>query len=257
MEPVITFTTDFGTRDGYTAQMKGVVLGICPGARLIDVTHDIRPYAILEGALVLNAVSRHFPEGTIHVGVVDPGVGGPRREMALNAGNRFYVGPDNGLFSFIFDSCQPWEARAISNSDYMLPDPHPTFHGRDVFSATAAHLCAGRPFDLVGPPIQDPVRLNLPQAFQSQDGIRGQIIYVDRFGNLTSNISAQMLTRKARSIEVGNLVIQGIRRFFGEVSEGEPLALINSFGFLEIAVNMRDASEVLDLRTGADVRLLW
>ncbi len=254
---VITFTTDFGTKDGYVAQMKGVILSICPDAHLIDVTHDINSFCILEGALVLKGISRYFPEGTIHVAVVDPGVGSARRGIVLKAGNRFYIGPDNGLFSLTLESSEPWEAREIANPDYMLPDPHPTFHGRDVFAPTAACLCSGRPFELVGPLIQEPIRLDLPEPSQTLEGIRGQIIYVDRFGNLTSNVSAVMLTRKVRYIEVGNLRIPGIRSFFGEANEGEPLALINSFGFLEIAVNMMDASEKLGIGIGAEVRLLW
>ena len=237
--------------------MKGVILSICPDALLIDVTHDINSFCILEGALVIKGMSRYFPEGTIHVAVVDPGVGSARRGMALKTGNRFYVGPDNGLFSLILESREPWEAREILNPDYMLPAPHPTFHGRDVFAPTAACLCSGRPFELAGPLIQEPVRLDLPEPSQTLEGIQGQIIYVDRFGNLTSNISAATLTRKVRYIEVGHLRIQGIRSFFGEANEAEPLALINSFGFLEIAVNMKDASEELGIGIGSEVRFLW
>lgn len=257
MVSIITFTTDFGTKDGYVAQMKGVILGICPQARLIDVTHEIQPYSVIEGALVLKGVSRYFPEGTIHVGVVDPGVGSMRRCIALKVDNRFFVGPDNGLFSLIFDSAQAWEAREIANPAFLLPTPHPTFHGRDVFAPTAAHLCTGKPFESVGPTIQDPVRLNLPGPFQTPEGIQGEIIYVDRFGNLTSNIPAEMLTRNVRSVEAGNVKIAGISRFFDEVREGEPVALINSFGFLEIALNKRDASRELAVGTGESVRTLW
>jgi S-adenosyl-L-methionine hydrolase (adenosine-forming) len=254
---IITLTTDFGTKDGYAAQMKGVILGIYPQARLIDVTHDIQPYSVIEGALVLKGVSRYFQEGTIHVGVVDPGVGSKRRCIALKADKRSYVGPDNGLFSLIFQSAQEWEAREITKPAYLLPQPHATFHGRDVFAPTAAHLCAGQSFDSVGPTIQDPVRLNLPEPSHTPDGIQGEIIYIDRFGNLTSNIPADMLTRNVRFVEAGNARISGISRFFGEVPESEPLALINSFGFLEIAVNKRDASRELAVGTGEPVRILW
>jgi S-adenosyl-L-methionine hydrolase (adenosine-forming) len=237
--------------------MKGVMLSLCPEARLIDVTHDIQPYGILEGALVLKGISRYFPEGTIHVAVVDPGVGSARRGMALKAGNRLYIGPDNGLFSMVLQSANTREIREIANTDYMLPDPHPTFHGRDVFAPTAAHLGTDKAFGSVGPLIRDPVRLRLPEACHTRDGIRGQIIYVDRFGNLTSNISEEMLTQNVRSVEMGNVKILGIRKFFGEAGEGEPVALINSFGFLEIAVNMRDASKALGLGIGDEVRIAW
>lgn len=257
MASIITLTTDFGTKDGYAAQMKGVILGICPEARLIDVTHDIQQYSVVEGALVLKGVSRYFPEGTIHVGVVDPGVGSARRGIALKADNRFWVGPDNGLFSLIFKSAHVWEAREITDPAYMIAEPHPTFHGRDVFAPAAAHLCAGKPFELIGPFIQDPVRLYLREPLQTPEGIQGEIIYVDRFGNLTSNIPADMLTRNVRSVGVGNVSISGISRFFDEARKGEPLALINSFGFLEIAVNQRDASHELTLGTGEPITVLW
>jgi S-adenosyl-L-methionine hydrolase (adenosine-forming) len=254
---IITLTTDFGAKDGYVAQMKGVILGICPQARLVDVTHDIQPYSLIGGALVLKGVNRYFREGTIHVGVVDPGVGSARRCIALKMDNRFFVGPDNGLFSLIFESAPEWEAREITNPACLLPTPHPTFHGRDIFAPTAAHLCAGKPFDSVGPLIDDPVSLGLPGALHTPDGIHGEIIYIDRFGNLTSNIPAEMLTRNVRSVEAGNARIAGIHRFFGEVPEGEPVALINSFGFLEIAVNKRDAARELALGTGEPVKVLW
>lgn len=257
MVSIITLTTDFGTKDGYAAQMTGVILSICPQAHLVDVTHDIQPYSVIEGALVLKGVSRYFPEGTIHVGVVDPGVGSARRCIALKVDNRFYVGPDNGLFSLIFQSAQEWEGREITNPAFLIPGPHPTFHGRDVFAPAAAHLCAGEPFESMGPPIQDPVRLDLPRPVQASEGILGEIICVDRFGNLTSNIPASMLARTVRSIETGNVRIDGIHRFFGEVAEGQPVALINSFGFLEIAVNKRDASRELALATGESVKVLW
>jgi S-adenosyl-L-methionine hydrolase (adenosine-forming) len=254
---IITLTTDFGTKDGYAAQMKGVILGISPQALLIDVTHDIQPYSVIEGALVLKGVNRYFPKRTIHVGVIDPGVGGARRCIALKADNRFFVGPDNGLFSLIFESATEWEAREITNPACLLPTPHPTFHGRDVFAPAAAHLCTGKPFESVGPTIQDPIRLSLPGPLQTPQGIQGEIIYVDRFGNLTSNIPEDMLTRKVRSVEAGNARIAGIHRFFDQVREGEPVALINSFGFLEIAVNKRDAARELALGTGEPVKVLW
>jgi S-adenosylmethionine hydrolase len=257
VNPIITLTTDFGTRDGFIGQMKGVILRINPEARVIDITHDIEPFQLLEGALVLKGVNRYFPEGTIHVAVVDPGVGGSRRGIVLHCQDRYFVGPDNGLFSLIVSSASHWEAREIINPEFMLPWPHPTFHGRDVFAPAAAHLSMGRIFDGLGPLITDPVMLPIPKPDYTEDGIEGEVIYVDRFGNLTTNIEEELLNRAVKTVTAAEVVIKGIGRFFGEVGKGEPLALINSFGLLEIAVNLQNASDVLDVGKGTRVRVLW
>jgi len=254
---IITLTTDFGTQDGFVGQMKGVIFGINPQARVIDVTHDIEPFHVMEGALVLKGVSRFFPEGTIHVAVVDPGVGGTRRGIVLRCQDQYFVGPDNGLFSLIISATSAWEAREIVNLEFMLPRPHPTFHGRDVFAPAAAHLSTGMSFDALGPPITDPVMLEIPQPEHRGQGIEGQVIYVDRFGNLTTNIEEEMLNRPVKAITVGNVVIKGVFRYFSEAGEREPLALINSFGLLEIAVNLGNASALLDLGKGDRVRVVW
>jgi S-adenosyl-L-methionine hydrolase (adenosine-forming) len=250
-------TTDFGTRDGFTAQMKAVILRINPHAQIIDVTHDIRPYSIMEGALVIKGVSPYFPAGTIHVAVVDPGVGGPRRGIVLRCGEQSYVGPDNGLFSFIITDSPDWEIREISNADLMLANPHPTFHGRDVFAPLAAHLSAGVSFSFVGPTVVNPVMLDVPAPVKTRDGVRGEVIYVDRFGNLSCNIEAKRLEREVAAVEVGDTRIPGIKTYFDEAPEGTALALINSFGLLEIAVNRGDASKALGVHLGDSVRVCW
>jgi hypothetical protein len=254
---LITLTTDFGTRDGFVAQMKGVILGINPRARLIDVTHDLEPFSVLEGALVLKGISPHLPSGTIHVAVVDPGVGSKRRGIVLRTEEQTYVGPDNGLFSLIMSGNGTCIMREIQNSDYMLPEPHPTFHGRDIFAPVAAHLSTGKPFDEVGPLVRDPIMLSIPPAKENAAGLEGAVIYVDRFGNLTSNIDKARLTRTVGSVCVGSVTIQGLRRFFGEVPEGEAMALINSFGLLEIAVNQDNAAQVLGIGKNEPVRVFW
>ncbi len=255
--PLITLTTDFGTRDGFVAQMKGVILGINPRARLIDVTHDIEPFSVLEGALVLKGISSHFPSGTIHVAVVDPGVGSKRRGIVLCTEDQTYVGPDNGLFSLIMSDNRACIMREIQNPDYMLPEPHPTFHGRDIFAPVAAHLSAGKPFEEVGPLVHDPIMLSIPPVKENAEGLEGAVIYVDRFGNLTSNIDKAMLNKIVGTVCVGNVTIQGLSRFFGEVPEGEAMALINSFGLLEIAVNQGNAAQVLGIGKGEPVRVFW
>jgi S-adenosylmethionine hydrolase len=255
--PLITLTTDFGTRDGFVAQMKGVILGINPRARLIDVTHDLEPFSAREGALVLKGISSHFPSGTIHVAVVDPGVGGKRRGIVLCTKEQMYVGPDNGLFSLVVPESKVCEIREIQNLDYMRPGRHPTFHGRDIFAPVAAHLSAGKPFEEVGPLIHDPMMLSIPPVMENAEGLEGAVIYVDRFGNLTSNIDKAMLNKIVGTLCVGNVTIQGLSRYFGQVPEGEAMALINSFGLLEIAVNQGNAAQVLGIGMGEPVRVFW
>jgi S-adenosylmethionine hydrolase len=255
LSPIITLTTDFGTSDGYVAQMKGVILSIKPDAALVDVTHEVEPFSILEGALVLKGVSRFYGQGTIHVAVVDPGVGGSRRGIVVMADGRFYVGPDNGLFSLILASATSSETREIRNADLTLPDPHPTFHGRDVFAPIAAHLAAGASFRVVGPPVEDPVILAIDRPRMLEDGLEGEVIHIDRFGSLTTNIEAGMLSEPVDTVEMGTARILGLSTFFDQVPEKEALALINSFGFLEIAVNRGNASQQFGIRRGAKVRV--
>jgi S-adenosyl-L-methionine hydrolase (adenosine-forming) len=254
---LITLTTDFGTRDGFVGQMKGVILAINPHGVLIDITHDIEPYSILHGALVLKGISRYFPLGTIHVAVVDPGVGTNRRAVALRAGGQVYIGPDNGLFTLVMGSEVRWQMRRIENCDYVLPDPHPTFHGRDVFAPAAAHLSLGKNFDSLGAHVMDPVLLSIPGLRHSERCIEGEVVSVDRFGNLMTNVEESHLTGKIGGVTVGNAEISGLSRYFAEVPAGEPLALINSFGYLEIAVNRGNASAQLEVGKGASVEVRW
>ncbi len=257
MNPIITLTTDFGTCDGFVAQMKGKILGISPHTRVVDVTHDIEPFAVMEGALVLKGMSRHFPSGTIHVGVVDPGVGTSRRGVVMRVHGQLFVGPDNGLFSLCAAAEEQHQTREITNADFFSTSPHPTFHGRDVFAPVAAHLSLGKGFDEVGPLIEDPVALSVPAVRSTEQGLEGEVIYVDRFGNLFSTIEADMIRRPVAAVLIGEVAIDGISRFFGEVEEGKPVALINSLGLLEIAVNRGSASEWLEVGTGVRVGVLW
>jgi S-adenosylmethionine hydrolase len=235
--------------------MKGVILQINPRVQLIDVTHDIAPFSVLEGALVLKGISRYFPDGTIHVAVVDPGVGSARRAMVLRAGNQVFVGPDNGLFSLVIASAEAWEAREIQNPQYTLAEPHPSFHGRDVFAPVAAHLSLDKSLETVGPRLLDPALLSIPAPSIVADGIEGEVIYIDRFGNLSTNIESGMLLRPVKTIHVRDRAIVGLSRFFSQVAEGEPLALINSFGLIEIAVNRGDASKALGIGYGTAAKI--
>lgn len=255
--PVITLTTDFGTRDGFTAQMKGVILSITRNVLIVDVTHDIAPFSILEGALVLKGLHRYFPEGAIHMAVIDPGVGTARKCIALRAENQYYIGPDNGIFSLVLGDETSQEIREIQNPDFCLPMPHPTFHGRDVFAPAAAHLASGKAFESLGDLMNAPVMLTIPEPEITSDGIAGEVIYVDRFGNLTTNIEAGILVREVGTVSVANKTIAGLSRSFGEVPEGRIVALVNSYGYLEIAINQRNAAGRLQIGKGSPIGLKW
>jgi S-adenosyl-L-methionine hydrolase (adenosine-forming) len=253
MCPIITLTTDFGTRDGYVAQMKGVILGINPEATLVDVTHEVPAFDIMAGAMVIAGISEYFPPGTIHVGVVDPGVGSERRPMVVSADGRLFVGPDNGLFTIVSRRTTAVEFREIANHALTLPGPSPTFHGRDRFAPCAARISAGFPLNWVGPPIEDPVFLDIPGPHVQPDRINGHILYVDRFGNLCCDVRASDLRREAVTIAVGSCEIKSVSRTFSEAPVGAPVALINSFGHLEIAINRGNASEILGVGVGAEL----
>lgn len=257
MASLITLTSDFGTRDGFVAQMKGVILGINSEVKLVDVAHDIEPFSILEGALVVKGLATYYPPGSIHVAVVDPGVGGQRRAIAIEADGQYFVGPDNGIFSLVLGHLGNWKIREVKSSEYTLPDPHPTFHGRDIFAPCAACLSIGKSFDSVGPVVTDPVVLPIPNATGAEDGIIGEVMHVDRYGSLMSNIEARMLVHPVKSVFAGKAEIDGVKFFFGEVEQGMPLALVNSFGYLEIAVNRGNASETLGMGKGDRIEVRW
>ncbi len=170
---------------------------------------------------------------------------------------QYCIGPDNGLFSFLFAESRSKEIRQISNSQLFMSDPHPTFHGRDVFAPVAAHLSLGISFESIGPLVEDPVMLGIPNPRDTDHGIEGEVIHIDRFGNLTSNIEERMLSRHVDSVQVAGRQIRGINEFFSEVPTGSPVALINSFGFLEIAINMGNASLDLAAGKGSRVQVIW
>jgi hypothetical protein len=254
---LITLLTDFGTQDGFVAQMKGVILSIHSNCTLIDVSHDIPPFSIQHAALVLKGIAGYFPQGTVHLAVVDPGVGSVRKPMALRAFDSYFVGPDNGLFSWIMASTAEWQAREIANTDLVSPNPHPTFHGRDIFAPIAAHLSLGRQFSEVGPLIHQPVCFSCPHPLKTPAGLKGEIIHTDRFGNVTTNIDQSMLIRAVKLVNAGQKNIPGLSRFFAEAPPGAPVALVNSFGFLEIALNGGNAASLLGLDIGDPVTIVW
>jgi S-adenosylmethionine hydrolase len=254
---LITLLTDFGTRDAYVAAMKGVICSLNPQAVLVDLSHDVPPQDIRAGALNLVAAAPYFPPGTIHLAVVDPGVGGPRRALAAHCRGQFWVGPDNGLFHLIFRQASPLSLVSLVNPAYFRPRVSATFHGRDIFAPVAAHLSLGVDLNRFGPKIADPVALDLPEPRFGPEGVWGEIMYVDQFGNLISNISFGELSawrgQQDISLKAGPVALRGLARTYSDVAPGEFLALEGSHGFLEIACAMANAARRLNAGLGLPV----
>jgi S-adenosylmethionine hydrolase len=257
MRPLLTLTTDFGTGSPYVAQMKGVILSICREAELIDVTHAIAPQNIREGALVLDDVLPRFPAGTIHVAVVDPGVGTTRRLIyALLASQHFLV-PDNGLLSLLVRRELPQRVISLENPQFWLPQPSTTFHGRDILAPVAARLAGGLDPAELGPPV-DHIEM-LDCALPRKDGSRivGEVLFVDSFGNLITNIGRDLVAALGEPsrvvIECGGRQICGIVQAYGAALSGELLALVDSQGRLEIAQASGSAARLLRVQAGAPV----
>jgi S-adenosylmethionine hydrolase len=249
---VVTLLTDFGLEDPYVCMMKGVILSVNPAARIIDISHHVTPGAISQAAQISQEAYPYFPDGTIHVAVVDPGVGTDRRPIVLVARSHFFVGPDNGIFSPIIEACQEAEVIHLSKTRYFLQHVSDTFHGRDIFAPVAGHLSQGvDPFDM-GPVIYDPIHLKFPASYRKGGSLYGRIVQVDHFGNLITNIRrADIEGFSAESIllvRIGDLRIEGIQRTYAQTAAGEALALFGSSGYLEIAVNKGRAVD----RTGLD-----
>jgi len=245
---IITLISDFGLSDPYVAMMKGVILSINPDARLVDISHLIGVGSIFQAARLICEAFHYFPEGTVHLAVVDPGVGSERRLIGLEAEAHFFVGPDNGVFWPVIRDHKGKVVHLIE-SRYFLHSVSHTFHGREIFAPIAAHLSLGVDLEMMGTLIKDPVELSLPSPQFKKGILTGQIIRMDNFGNLITNIGRTEFERFISSIqpviEVGNLVIKRLCRIYAEAEEGEPLALINSSNLLEIAVNMGRASEYI------------
>lgn len=256
MGHVITLTTDFGTRDGYVAAMKGVILGIAPGVHLVDISHEVAPQDIPEAAFLLGGVYRFFPPETVHLVVVDPGVGTERRGLAVRAGGHRFVAPDNGVLTPVLEAEEDAQIISLTNADYWLDDVSHTFHGRDIFAPVAAHLAAGVPIEALGVPIEDPVRLTLPNPQIADGATEGSVLWADHFGNLVTNIPATALTPgEIYRVTVGRLTVTGLFTTYGQVRAGQPLALIGSHGFIEVAVREGSAAEMAGVGRGAKVRV--
>jgi S-adenosylmethionine hydrolase len=250
--PVVTFLSDFGTEDGFVAAMKGVVLAIAPDARLVDIAHDVAPGDVEAGAWVLSQYWNLFPAGTVHVAVIDPGVGGARRAIAVAADERFVVVPDNGLVTYVVRAAAEWTCVELAEPRYMRPAPSATFHGRDIFAPVAAHLACGVDCQRLGPVLHEPLLLDIQPPMRSAAEIRGRIAHVDRFGNLITDIPADWVDETWRFAVKGQAV-GGLQHTYSDVDRGELVALIGSMGTLEIAAREASAVERLGVARGDSV----
>ena len=259
MSRIITLTTDFGYRDPFVGIMKGVVSSINPAATIIDLTHGVTPQDVTGGALALAAAADFFPAGTIHVAVVDPGVGGNRRPILLETDRACYVGPDNGLMSLAADRQRLIRTLHLSNPEYHLRPTSTTFHGRDIFAPVAAHVSAGVPLEKLGRAVEVFEALTIPvPEIQGEHRIVGEVIYIDGFGNLTTNIRREDLEPfdpESVSVRIGDRVIRGLSGNYASAGPGNDLALINSWGLLEIFRCGGNAQAGLGARVGASVLL--
>ena len=256
----IAMLTDFGTRDGYPGIMRGVMLGIAPASPMVDLTHEIPPQDVAAGAWVLSTAWRYLPAGSIFLAVVDPGVGTARRAIALRAGGRLFVGPDNGLVSLVTAKWPAEEVVLLDNPRYQLPHPSATFHGRDIFAPVAAHLAAGVPLAALGSPLAPEALVTITPPMPQWEGeaLAGQVLHVDTFGNLITSFAGPLadalLSVPGISFTLGGVTIADHAATFAGGPAGTPFVLRDSSGHLAIAVRNGSAAAQLGVARGAEVR---
>lgn len=251
---IITLLTDFADENGYTAAMKGVILRINPQAYLVDVSHQIARHDLLQAALILRNVCPFFPPGSVHLVVVDPGVGGKRKALVAETEVFTFVGPDNGVLAPVLELFPPLQVVAIENPRYVMPRISDTFHGRDIFAPVAAHCSLGVSVREFGSPARTHQTLEIPQPALDVNRLSGQVVAVDHFGNVVTNISRQDLETHFGTdpvvVQLGETIIEGLSRSYQQVPPGAPLAVIGSWEMLEIAVNGGDARSALGAGRG-------
>jgi S-adenosylmethionine hydrolase len=257
----ITLTTDFGLKDGNVGVMKGVIWGIAPRARIADLSHHIGPQNIREAALVLYRSAPYFPEGSIHVVVVDPGVGTERRSIAGQLGPHYFVGPDNGVIGMLWEWAEeqdfPVRFVNLDNPHYWLKEVSSVFHGRDIFAPTAGHLAAGVPLNDLGTPIDDSHRLSLPQPQPNEHGWLGEVIHIDHFGNISSSIRREHLGNRTPSVvSLCGVEIHDFVNTFGEREVGTLVALYGSTGSLIVSVVNGSAAQQLGAQIGDSIEVI-
>ena len=259
---LITLLTDFGDRDSFVASMKGVILTINPHASFVDLSHHVPSHSIEGAAYLLKSCYRYFPDGTVHVAVVDPGVGSTRRPLLVKTARYFFLGPDNGLFSHIFEEEDQVEVREIENQQYRLESVGHTFDGRDLFAPSAAWLTKGTPLSLFGRVINDPMTLPIVEPSRQGNRLVGRIEHVDRFGNLISNLTPHHMRefqscagRQDIVFRIGEQVLEGLVASYSEGPNDRPAVLMNSNGRVEVFVNGKSAAQHLRIGVGAEIHL--
>jgi S-adenosylmethionine hydrolase len=255
---IITLTTDFGYKDPFVGVMKGVISGINPRAQIVDLTHGIPPQDIMAGALVLRHSVAYFPRDTIHLAVVDPGVGSARRPLLMKIGAQYFLGPDNGLFSLVAANKPPDAVYELSNPSYHLQPTSLTFHGRDIFAPAAAHLSLGIEPTELGDAVDHYVRLRWPPIVKNAKGMDGEIVYIDGFGNLVTNVEArdlEMLPKERLSVSLRDMTIGGLAPNYAAGDKDRCIALTNSWGLLEIAMYKASAQQHTQAKIGDPVRI--
>lgn len=261
---IVTLTTDFGTSDHYVGAMKGVILSVNPAAQLVDICHDIHPYDVLEGAIAIAEAYSYFPTRTVHLVVVDPGVGTSRRPILVSTDRHLFVAPDNGVLSLVYDLEERTTVRHITSQHYFREPVSHTFHGRDIFAPIAAWLSRQVDPDKFGDPITDYVRFHPPQPKKVNDRLlKGVVMRVDRFGTLTTNLKAEDVpdlfteTPPPFKIVIGKTEITRVKTHYGQGAPGEVFAILGSSGYLEIASSRASASATLEVGKGAEVGIIF
>lgn len=254
--PVLTLLTDYGLRDIYVGVVRGVILGIAPSATIVDLSHEVAPQAVAEAAFLLDAAAPYFPWGTIHVCVVDPGVGTERRIICARTARATYLAPDNGLLARVLERDPPAHLVSVENASYFLPKVSTTFHGRDIFAPVAAHLANGLDPRALGPEVRELQPLPMPRPREVGAGlIAGEVIHVDRFGNVVTNVGEPFALR-VQAAHLGPSRIEGpVCRAYADRDEGEPLLIFGSSGFLEVSINGGDAARTYSVRRGDPITI--
>jgi S-adenosyl-L-methionine hydrolase (adenosine-forming) len=257
-KPIVTLTTDFGLKDHFVGVMKGVIAGICPNATTVDISHEVRPFEMSEGAFLVAQSYRYFPPKTVHAAIVDPGVGSARRPILIEAAGQYFVGPDNGVLAMVYTQI-PHKARAITNDKYFLQPVSRTFHGRDIFAPVAAHLCKGARPSSFGPVIEDHLKPTFaePQRTSKRTWV-GTILHIDHFGNMITNFHVEQFPRTCThpfELAVGTRVLEKLCLTYAEANPGEAFVIVGSSGYLEIAANQVSAARILGCVAGAPCEL--
>ncbi len=253
--PIITLLTDFGSSDYYVSALKGTLLRLAPEARLVDVTHEATPGDVDEGAFLLGASHHHFPTGTVHLAVIDPGVGGHRRILAARTESAFFVAPDNGLLTYVLDSS---EVRSVEASDLFLDAPGETFHGRDRFAPVAAYLAQGRPFADLGRLAGSPLQLDYAPPRRGDGYLEGRIVHIDRFGNLVTDIPSRWFPAGAEfDCRLGELRIRRWATHYAELAPGEAALIPGSLGTLEVSLNRERAADKSGIQRRKPIRIIF